>query len=206
MTIEDFVRLEPKQIRANKELMQLFVDFYEAAFSFKPSCAGCTFKKGFKKLRAFALEGKKNIKFEKNNIMETKTFEIKKEYRTKILTYKKDGKTYRKYGNQITEEFARELVANGKTEYFKTLPKGTDKIGSKTTKYKVELNLKDGTKELYGSENGLEVKEIDSTKYDSLDYRTELLPLYTELKEKLGKEAKTTKRVDITAFLIENES
>lgn len=193
MTIKEFVRLEPKQIRANKELMQLFVNFYEAAFSFKPSCAGCTFKKGFKKLRAFALEGKKNIKFDKNNIMETKTFELKKEYRLKILKYKNEkGKTVRKYGNTIDEEFARQLVKAGHSEYFKILPKGTDKSGSKP---KVLIINSDDTDVV-----------PDTSKYDALDYRSELLPLYTELKEKLGKEAPTTKRVDITAFLIENES
>lgn len=198
MTLDEFVRLDPKHIRHDKELMQLFVNFYEAAFSFKPSCAGCTFKKGFKKLRSFALEGKKNIKFDKNIIdMETKTFEIKKEYRTKILTYKKDGKTYRKYGNQITEDFARELVANGKTEYFKTLPKGTDKSGYKQKNKEVVFQNE--------STNPIGSTEVDPNKYNSLDYRTELLPLYTELKDKLGKEAKDTKRVTITAFLLENE-
>ena len=53
MTLDEFVRLDPKQIRTDKELMQLFVNYYEAAFSFIPKCVGCSFNKGFKKLKKF---------------------------------------------------------------------------------------------------------------------------------------------------------
>src|SRR5690606_13887517 len=98
--------------------------------------AGCTFKKGFKKLKTYVDGGQKNIKFDKNKtIMEAKTFEIKKEFKLKILTYKKDGKTYRKYGNQLTEDFARELVANGKTEYSKVLPSAAKAIWDVVEQY-----------------------------------------------------------------------
>ncbi len=50
MTLQEFVRLNPKEIRRDKELMQLFVNFYEAAFFVVPKCVGCSFKSGFKKL------------------------------------------------------------------------------------------------------------------------------------------------------------
>src|SRR5690554_3163544 len=108
MTLEEFVGLDSKQIRGNEKLMQLFVEFYEAAFSFKPKCAGCAFKNGFKKLRKYADTGKKITKFDS---METKTFKLKKKYATKILSYKKDGRVYRIYGHRLTEAFALELVA-----------------------------------------------------------------------------------------------
>lgn len=192
MTLEEFVRLDPKQIRTDKELMQLFVNFYEAAFSFIPKCAGCSFNSGFKKLRKYATSSKKNIKFDKIvNTMESKTFELKKEYKLKILTYKKDGVTYRRYGHAIDEEFARELVAYGKSEVFKKLPE-------KKSAAKVNQN-KDVT--------AIEVNDVETVvDYTSMSYRNELFPLYKELSERLDKKANSNSKEDIIAFLIENES
>src|SRR5690606_7986675 len=180
MTLEEFVRLDPSQIRRSERLMQLFVDFYEAAFSFKPKCAGCSFKKGFKKLQAYTTKGsKKIIKFDN---MDLKTFQLKKSYRSKILTYKKDGVTYRKYGNKLTEDFAIALVADGQEHLFDKLPK-----------------VKRGK---------VDVKELEvnvEKDYSSLNYRKELIPLYDEVSQKTGKESKSRKKEDIIAFLKENE-
>lgn len=187
MTLEEFVRLDPKQIRRDKELMQLFVNYYEAAFSFIPKCVGCSFNSGFKKLRKYATSSKKNIKFDKIvNNMESKTFELKKQYKLKILTYKKDGVTYRKYGHAIDESFARELVAYGKSEVFKTLPSTSKK--------------KDVVKEIQVND------AIVVNDYESMTYRDELFPIYKELSERLDKKANSNSKEDIIAFLRENES
>src|SRR5690606_6584687 len=115
MTLEEFVSLDPDKIRRDKQLMQLFVDFYKAAFSLEPNCAGCVFKRGFNKLKRHA-KGK-IVNFEKNITME-KTFIVKAQYRGKILTYKENGVVHRKYGNSLTEEFALKLVEHGKGEVF----------------------------------------------------------------------------------------
>lgn len=189
MTLEEFVRLDPSQIRKSERLMQLFVDFYEAAFSFKPKCARCAFKKGFKKLRQYSTTGTQKIsKFE---TMETiKTFRLKKKYLTKILTFKKDGVTYRKYGNRIDEAFAKELVADGQTDLFDKLPN--------TGKAKQE-NVKVVKK------SDIETFTDTAIDFDSMDYRSELIPLYNEVSEKTGKEAKSRKKDDVIAFLKENE-
>lgn len=170
MELEEFVRLKPEQIRRDERLMQLYVKFHEAAFSFTPKCTGCSFKSGFEKLRRYATKGEKKItKFE---TMEAKTFRLKKKYWNKILTFKKSGITYRKYGNNIDEVFARDLVASGQEHLFDVLPK----------KEKVENNY-----------------------FESLNYRKELIPLYEEVSEKLGKEAISRKKEDIINFLRENE-
>lgn len=195
MRLEEFVRLEPKQVRRDKELMQLFVNFYEAAFSFIPKCVGCSFNGSFKKLVRYANSDKKNIKFDANSYkMEAKTFELKKEYKLKILSYKKDGITYRKYGNKITEDFARELVNAGKTEYFKTLPNNV----------KAKAIFNDGKTEAI-KENIHDIDFKVSNPFESLDYRTELIPKYNYVSEKTGKEAKSRKKEDVIAFLLENE-
>lgn len=197
MELKEFVRLDPDQIRRDKELMQLFVEFYEAAFSFIPKCVGCAFKKGFKKLKQYAQNSEKNIIFKQKVIqMETKTFQLKKQYHTKILTYKKDGVIYRKYGNQLTEEFAKELVKAGKEDLFVKLPESKSIISA-------------AINEILKSHSDFKpsVIVVDSEDYySSLNHQKELLPLYAEVKERTGKKALSNKKADIIAFLIENES
>lgn len=183
MKLEEFVKLDAKQVRVDKGLMQLYVKYYEAAFSFTPNCVGCSFKSGFRKLRKFVINSKKSINFDvtENISKMEKTFVLKNTYKLKILTYKKEEKVYRSYGYNLTEEFANELVNNGKSEYFSKLP-NTDAI---------------------------EAVEVDNTEkgidYASMNYRTEVIPLYNGIKEKTGLKAKSFKKEDIIAFIKEHE-
>ena len=196
MELKEFVRLNPDQVRRDKELMQLFVNFYEAAFSFIPKCVGCAFKSGFRKLKKHAETSEKNIKFDKTiTIMEAKTFILKKQYLLKILSYKKDGVTYRKYGHAVTEDFAKELVKFGNTEVFAKLPETKEK----------NISIKDVD---IDSEEILSETDLPNSLnyYNSLNHQKELLPLYTEVKERTGKKAESNRKSDIITFLIENES
>ena len=191
MDIKEFVGIDPNRIRNDKELMQLYINFYEAAFSFIPNCAGCSFKTRFNKLKQYAFNGKKNINFDKNTteMKTTKTFLLKPIYQTKILTYVDSNKAiHRTYGYSLTEEFANELVKSGKGDHFNKLPKGSSDSKKETSK---AFELKEET-----------TKE---SKYASMAYRKELLPLYTEARERTGKEAKTQSKEDIIKFLQDNE-
>lgn len=200
MTLEEFVKLEAKQIRRDKELMQLFVNFYEAAFFNLPKCVGCSFNKAFKKLKKYAERSEKNSIFDKNiQEMTAKTFTVKKQYLSKILTYKKDGVTHRKYGNSLTEEFAIALVENGKSEYFSKLP---EKIQTEDETYPT-LEFQGLIKQ---ANDHLEATKKSIEYYSELNYRKELVPLYNSLSEKLKKEAKSRSKEDIIAFLLENEN
>ena len=181
MELKDFIKLNPKEVRRDKGLMQLYVKFYEAAFFLTPSCVGCSFKSGFKKLIKYANNSNKTIKLvEKTKVMGTKTFIIKNQYKLKILSYKKDGKVYRKYANNIDEDFARELVNAGKSEVFAKLPQ----MKKESKKEEVLTN----------QDSGIE----------NMDYRSELLPLYNEIKDRTGKEGKGKSKNDIIEFLKEN--
>lgn len=174
MTLEEFVGQDPAMIRKSDKQMQLFIDFYEAAFSFKPKCAGCAFKNGFKKLQRYAAGKDKIVTFKANKkTMAAKTFQLKKENLLKILTYKSGGKTLRKYGHALTEEFAIALVADGQSDLFVTLPKVQQVSGGRD--------------------------------YSAMDYQSEILPLYKEVSERLGKTADSKKKADIIEFLKENE-
>lgn len=184
MTLEEFVKVDPKQIRNDKELMQLFVKYYEAAFSFLPSCVGCSFKSSFKKLKRYANSTDvKQIKTNKTMISK-KTFQLKSKYRLKILTYKLDGKTHRCYGYNLTEDFAKALVKAGKSDLFIKLP--------------------DGQKDVKEIEVVKPVEIIEKIDYNALDYRTELVPLYNKVKDETDRKAKSYGKADIIEFL-ENE-
>jgi len=192
MNLNEFVRLNPKEIRASKELMQTFILLYESAFSFKPSCAGCTFKKGFNKLKSFAKSNKKILKFDEIKVIMKNTFLLKKEYKLKILTYKKAGKIYRCYGYNLTEDFAKQLAANGKSEIFSALPKN-DPVA-----IVIDKDIK--VDEIF------EESKTDREPYEDMDYRAEFLPLYSKVKQRTGNKAESNKKIDIIKFLEDNES
>lgn len=186
MTLDEFVKLDPKKIRRDKELMQLFVDFYKAAFSLQPNCVGCVFNSGFNKLKRYAKKGNFT---ENKTIMQSKTFILKPKQAVKIHRYKESGKMYRTYGYAMDEAFARKLVEHGKTDIFAKLPDNV-KLQSKA---KVVDNKNIPT---------LTSKPKD---YASMDWKDEILPLYASVREKTGKKANSRSKDDIIAFLKENE-
>lgn len=192
MTLHEFVKLNANEIRRDKGLMQLYVNFYEAAFSLIPNCIGCSFKSGLKKLRNYAKLGEKTVNLvKKSKPMKTKSFILKKQYQLKILTYKRDGVTHRKYGHSLDEEFARELVKAGKAEVFAKLPGSVKGVTENQKAINENANK---------VETG-EVKEAEKTNYTDMDYRTELLPLYNEIKDRTGKSAVGKSKQDIIEFL-----
>ena len=191
MTLHEFVKLNANEIRRDKGLMQLYVDFYEAAFSLKPNCIGCSFKSGLKKLKNYAKNGEKTVNLvKKSKPMKTKSFIVKKQHQLKILTYKKDGVTHRKYGHSLDEEFARELVKAGKGEVFAKLPGSV-----------INLDASEGKSEETFKKFQDKFEEQKSPNYSDMDYRTELLPLYNEIKDRTGKSAVGKSKQDIIEFL-----
>jgi len=191
MELKDFVKLNPKEVRRDKGLMQLYVKFYEAAFFVIPNCIGCSFKSGFKKLSKYANNSIKTINLvEKTKKMETKTFILKNQFKLKILSYKKNGITHRRYGYGVDENFAKELVKAGRSDVFSKLPDGKAK-GSNEVVEKVDEVVSD-------------VVESKETNYDAMDYRTELKPLYNEIRDRTGKSANGKSKNDIIEFLKEN--
>ena len=174
MDVKEFIKLDPNKIRRDNELMQLFVKFYEAAFSVKPNCAGCVFKSGFKRLKSHVLGSKS--KDLNTYTMKEKTFVIKPKFRNKILTYKKDNITFRSYGYNLTEEFSKELVNSGKNDIFIKEP-------------------------VSDNQEAQQVEKKEESKFYSMDYRGEVLPLYADVKEATGLRAESKRKEDIIEFL-----
>lgn len=115
MTTKELVSLNPRKIRHNNELMQLYIQQFEAAFSYKPNCAGCTFNKDFNKLKKHVNSGSKstiiNLKPKTMSV-----YKIKPKFRAQILTYIKDKRPHRTYGRNITDAFAEEFLKHGTKE------------------------------------------------------------------------------------------
>lgn len=180
MTLEELLSKDANVIRKNEELMNLFIHYYKEVFSYIPSCVGCSFNRSYRKLKKFAKKEEKTLPLIKmqNQKKMKKSFLLKKSERNKIHSFVKNGVKYRRYGNAIDEAFARELVAAGKSDIFMELP-----------------------------DMGEDVKKtiLPSVDYDAMNYHKELIPLYKEVSQRVGKQAKSNRKDDILAFLRENE-
>jgi hypothetical protein len=126
MTKDELILIDKSKVRGSSNLMSIYIDLFSQEFGKKPNCAGCTFSNDWIR---FVNSVKGNNKYDKPKFktMEN-TFELKKKG-SDILRYQKNGKTYRKYSNKITEHFAIEFLTYGTEEQiserkkmFKVLP------------------------------------------------------------------------------------
>lgn len=117
MTINEFILLDKAKVRRDSNLMSLYLDFFKTAFGRLPNCAGCSFGTDWQKLVSlYSIKAEKKVTLQKGKIMNTITI---KKIQGKILTYKKDGRTYRQYDNILTDSFIKEFISNGTEEEIK---------------------------------------------------------------------------------------
>lgn len=117
MTINEFILLDKAKVRRDSNLMSLYLDFFKTAFGRVPNCAGCSFGTDWQKLVSlYSIKGEKKVTLQKGKIMNT--ISIKK-IQGKILTYKKEGRTYRQYDNILTDSFIKEFISNGTEDEIK---------------------------------------------------------------------------------------
>lgn len=111
MTVEELILLDKAKVRRDSNLMRLYLEFFKEAFNRVPNCAGCSFATDWQKL--VSKYSKKSVTLQKVNPMKTITI---KKIQGKILSYKKDGKTFRLYDNILTDAFIKEYISNGTEE------------------------------------------------------------------------------------------
>lgn len=111
MTINEFILLDKHKVRRDSNLMHLYLEFFQEAFARVPNCAGCSFGSDWQKL--VSKYSKNSLTLQKVNYM--KTIQIKK-IQGKILTYRKEGKTFRMYDNILNDNFINEYLSNGTEE------------------------------------------------------------------------------------------
>lgn len=103
------------EVRRDSNLMHLYIELFQKAFNFKPVCAGCSFSTDWFKFVSFY--NPKSVTLQKEKVM-SKTISIKK-IQHKILSYKKDGRTYRLYDNNLNDDFIKNYLENGTEEELK---------------------------------------------------------------------------------------
>lgn len=103
------------EVRRDSNLMHLYIELFQKAFKFKPVCAGCSFSTDWFKFVSFY--NPKSVTLQKEKVM-SKTISIKK-VSHKILSYKKDGRTYRLYDNNLNDDFIKNYLENGTEEELK---------------------------------------------------------------------------------------
>lgn len=108
MTVNELILLDKAKVRRDSNLMHLYLEFFKEAFGRVPNCAGCSFATDWQKL--VSLYSKKSVTLQKVNPMKTITI---KKIQGKILTYKKNGKTFRLYDNILNDSFIKEYIEFG---------------------------------------------------------------------------------------------
>lgn len=122
------------EVRRNSNLMHLYIELFEKAFKFKPVCAGCSFSTDWFKFVSFY--NPKSVTLQKEKVM-SKTISIKK-VSHKILSYKKDGRTYRLYDNNLNDDFIKNYLENGTEEELKERKKMFNFPSEENTKLTVD--------------------------------------------------------------------
>ena len=113
MTAQELILLDKGKVRRDSNLMSLYLVYFKEAYKYTPSCAGCSFGTDWQKFVSFySTKEEKVLNLQKEIFMK---ITIKK-IQGKILSYKKDGKTFRLYDNILTTEFIDGYLKNGSKE------------------------------------------------------------------------------------------
>ena len=155
MTAKELIEIGMHKVRSDSNLMSLYLDYFKEAFKYMPSCAGCSFSDDWYKLvRHYSKNKKESLTLQKEKIMSK--IEIKK-VQAKILSYQKDGRTYRLYDNILTQEFIKEYLTYG-------TPEEIEKRRELFRFPEIEVSEKDA--EIHENGDGLSIieKGIDSKK------------------------------------------
>lgn len=114
MELSEFILLDKNKVRRDSSLMSLYIFFFKETFNYAPNCASCSFANDWNKLINFhSVNKKKSITLRKKTIMSAITI---KKIQGKILSYRKDGKTFRMYDHILTSDFIDEFLHNGTDE------------------------------------------------------------------------------------------
>lgn len=150
----DIAKLTKKEILEDENIKALYIKSYKAFFNEIPNCIKCTFNKDFNKFKRF-LQGKTEAEIITLKENKMNSFKLKKGYNLKIFSYKKDGKIFRRYGKDLTDDFVAELIkSNPKNkDFFEELPKSKSKPAKKKT----------ATKKVEKKPVAKEVKENEQT-------------------------------------------
>ena len=124
------------KVRRDESLILFYLAEFEKLFGYKPKCTGCSFSKDWKKFVNYSQQKKiKTFKMKTD-----KTFELKKDAKSKIHTYKIGKQPFRTYGNTMTEDFAKAFLTNGTKEEIAERKKLFVKLPQEEVKPTIEVD------------------------------------------------------------------
>src|SRR6478752_3074328 len=145
MTVEELILIDKNKVRRDSNLMSLYLQYFKETFKYAPNCAGCSFASDWQKLVSFySKKVEKKVTLQKENAMSTISI---KRIQGKILSYKKDGRTFRQYDNILTDAFVKEYLSNGTEEEIeerKKLFNFTDECNTKELSASPKTECTDG--------------------------------------------------------------
>lgn len=147
--VKDLLKKDSAEVRRNPDLMLFYIETFTKTFNYAPSCAGCTFTSDWRKLCLHF------YRKDDNNVVNLSTNNnsiIMKEFKFKvinnvILSYVKNGRTYRAYDNTAKVDFVIGFLTNGteqelaeRKKLFSTLPDLSDISDDEANENRVEVN------------------------------------------------------------------
>lgn len=112
MSVLELISNNKDKVRRDSNLMHFYLKHFKETFGYTPNCAGCSFSTDWNKLVSFY---SKKVKNDFKNEIYMDKIKIKKA-EGKILSYKKEGKTYRLYDNILTQPFINDYLTFGTKE------------------------------------------------------------------------------------------
>ena len=136
MTRQELILKGGDKVRRDESLILSYLEEFEKLFGYKPKCAGCSFRTDWKKFVNYSQQ----TKSETFKMKTDKTFELKKDARSKIHTYKIGKDPFRTYGNTMTEDFAKAFLSNGTKEQIAERKKLFVKLPQEDVKQTIEVD------------------------------------------------------------------
>src|SRR5690625_3018682 len=122
---------KPEKVRENEEMMRSYIELYKSVFHKEPNCASCSFSNDFRRLQNYFKQ------HHKEQVMSnSKKYKLNARHKDEMLRYAKDGKTYRLYGRDINDDFAKAYLKHGKKSELKNRADKFDHIPKNKKKTK----------------------------------------------------------------------
>ncbi|TWP27084.1 hypothetical protein ETU09_08160 [Apibacter muscae] len=158
MTREELIHIGKQKVRNNESLLLAYIDLFEKQFGYKPNCMSCSFNSDWDLF----------VKSTKNNNssylkMKNNKYKINRLLSQKIFTYIKDRRTYRIYGNQMTDEFAENYLKYGTEQELEDRKKEFETL-VETEKPEEDSN----EKEISTKKTKVEDKKVEDLNLDSI--------------------------------------
>jgi len=127
MTKQELISKGKTKVRNTPSLLLIYIDLYREQLGYKPACAGCTFNSDWDK---FVRGEKSSARAARQPKQTPVTFRLKSRG-SEIFRFEAHGKTFLRYSNRLTEDFAINFLTYGTEEQISERRKKFDVLPEK---------------------------------------------------------------------------